>query len=156
MTSDYYSRTHTVNSDGVRGFATKQDVWNQQKAATEFAKVLGAEMKEFGQLCAIDYYALVKGKMAGVVEVKCRSHESSRFPTVFLNVRKWLALQMASVGLGVPAYFVVQFADGVRYINIAEVDAARHRVAGTKYLVKSHTDIEPVIEVPVSQMEKVN
>ena len=100
MTSDYYSRTHTVNSDGVRGFATKQDVWNQQKAATEFANVLGAEMKEFGQLCAIDYYALVKGKMAGVVEVKCRSHESSRFPTVFLNVRKWLALQMASVGLG--------------------------------------------------------
>ena len=72
-----------------------------------------------------------------------------------MNVRKWLALTMASVGFGVPSFFVVRFTDRVMFVNVAEVDASNQRVGGTKRLVKSHTDREPVIEVPLNDMKEL-
>jgi hypothetical protein len=38
---------------------------------------------------------------------------------------------------------------------VSEVDASNHRIGGTKKLVKSTSDIEPVIEVDVSAMKEI-
>lgn len=155
---NYYDRTAGRNSDGTPVFSTESDRANQIEAATAFVRWLGtgSEVKEFGKLCPIDYYSLRHGRMDSVLEVKCRTHEVGRYETVFLNVRKWLALQMASVAFGIPAYFVVRFTDGIRHIDLGSVDASRHRIAGTTRKVKSHTDQEPVIDVPVHSMREID
>jgi hypothetical protein len=90
--------------------------------------------------------------MVGVLELKSRTHASDRYPTVFLNVRKWLALNLAAVGLGVPALFVVRFTDDVRWVRIGAV-AGAVRIAGCRSIVKATSDIEPVIQVPVPDMQ---
>lgn len=156
--SNYYTRVSTLNSDGTPIFATAAD--NDSQADTAFiierAFGPGLSLKPFGHLCPIDYYAERDGRMSAVIEIKSRSHDSGAYPTVFLNVRKWLALTMASVGLGVPAFFVVRFTDRVMYVDLAGIDASSNRIGGTSRIVKSKTDREPVVEVPVSSMREVS
>jgi hypothetical protein len=152
----YDERTARPNSDGSPLFASDCDRANQERVRVAVEAAWGCELRYFGDLCPLDFYALRDGRMVGIVEVKSRSHDSGHFPTVYLNVRKWLALLMAEVGLGVPAVFVVSFADGIRFIRAAEVDARQLKIGGTAQIVKSHSDIEPVILVPVSAMRVLN
>jgi hypothetical protein len=155
--SDYYARHSKSNTDGSRIFASEEDNSMQAEVAAliEVAFGPGLEVKQFGRLCPIDFYAERDGRMCALLEVKCRTHTSSQYPTVFLNVRKWLALTMGSLGFGVPSFFVVRFTDRVKFVNVADVDASNQRVGGTKRLVKSHSDREPVIEVPVGNMQEL-
>jgi len=156
MTEPYANRSTVANSDGTPVFATKIDVHNEQDAMVALAQGWDCEIKPFGRLCPVDFYAIRDGRLVAVIESKSRTHNSNAFPTVFLNVRKWLALSLASVGLGVPAIFVVDFADGVRkWININGIDVGKVSIAGCRQTVKSHTDIEPVIEVPVAKMHQL-
>ena len=155
--SDYYARHSKANTDGTKIFATEADNSAQDEVAARIEDAFGPnlEVKKFGRLCPIDFYAERDARMCAFLEVKCRSHASTEYPTVFLNVRKWLALTMASVAFGVPSFFVVRFTDRVMFVNVAEVDASNQRVGGTKRLVKSHTDREPVIEVPLNDMKEL-
>ena len=152
MTS-YYDRTPTINSDGAPGFTAPIDTANEDKLRARIEQAWGCELKRFGKLCAIDFYALRHNRMVGLVEIKCRHHPMNQYPTVFLNVRKWLALQLAQQGLGVPAMFVVGFDDAVRFIPINEVNTSDIRMAGTTHLVKSHADIEPIIYIQLDTMK---
>lgn len=151
--SGYYNRFANANTDGSPLFAMDHDKANETAFAGLVSQAWRCEMHPFGRLCPVDYYAVRDGRLSGVLELKSRSHASDRFPTVFLNVRKWLALQMASVGLGVPAVFSVQFADGPRWIRVDEIDARQHAIGGTMRPIKSRSDIEPVILVPVDTMK---
>lgn len=155
--SDYYARIGKANTDGTKIFATDADNISQAQVAAfiEDAFGPGLEVKQFGRLCTIDFYAERDGRMCALLEVKCRSHASTDYPTVFLNVRKWLALTMGSVGFGVPSFFFVRFTDRVTFVNVADIDASNQRVGGTKRLVKSNSDREPVIEVPVGMMKEL-
>lgn len=155
--SDYYARKATANADGTPLFATASDVACQQAVAEMIEQAFGPGLvlKKFGHLCPIDFYAERDGRMAAVLELKSRSHESATYPTVFLNVRKWLALSMAAIGFGVPAFFVVRFTDRVLYVDLRDVDARTHRIGGTRKIVKSRSDREPVVEVPVETMKEV-
>jgi hypothetical protein len=148
----YYSRTQSIHTDGTPILKTADD----ERIETETAALLGAawscELRSFGKLAPLDWFAVRHGRLVSVLELKSRSHASDTYPTVFLNVRKWLALTLASTGLGVPALFVARFTDGVRWVNVAEVDASRVRMGGCRRHFASRADIEPVIEVAVAGM----
>lgn len=149
----YYDRSAATHLDGTAIFRNADDQRAERDVAEELQRVWKCEIGSFGVLAMIDWYAQRAGRLVAVLELKSRSHESSRYPTVFLNVRKWIALVMASVGLRVPAIYVVRFTDGTRYIPLSVVDAAAVRMGGTNRIVKSETDREPVIEVPISEMK---
>jgi hypothetical protein len=150
----YYWRQAATHIDGSPIFAKESDVKAERAVAARVSELWGCEVHWFGLLTAIDWYATRAGRLIGVLELKCRDHESTTFPTVFLNVRKWLALSMAEVGLGVPAVFVVQFRDGVWWVKVADIDARQHRIGGCKREMKFR-DIEPIIEVPIRAMTKL-
>jgi hypothetical protein len=151
----YADRSPAVHIDGTPMFATQGDRRAEDQIAAQIALVTGCVVHRFGMLSAVDFYAVREGRMAGVFEVKHRSHPANRYPSVFLNVRKWLALTLASAGLGVPALFVVGWEDEQRWIRVGDVDATKHRIAGCAQRVKSDSDIEPVIDVPVAQMVRL-
>lgn len=150
--SDYYDRSETMHVDGSPIFKSMADEKSERIVSDILEKHWNVEMRSFGKLSIIDWYAVRQGRLVGLAELKTRSHESSRFSTVFLNVRKWLALVLGSVGLGVPAMFVVRWTDCVKYISTANVNASKVKIGGCKKIVKSRNDIEPVIEVPVVDM----
>ena len=151
----YMDRTESTNSDGTPLYASDYDTKQEQIICAALEEAWKCSVKPFGRLCPVDFYAVRDGRLVGVIEAKSRSHTSDKFPTVFFNVRKWLALNMAQAGLGVPAIFVSRFTDQIKFIRMDKVDASRVRIGGTKNIVKSHTDIEPVIEVPVISMTKL-
>jgi hypothetical protein len=148
----YYERLSAEHLDGTPIFTSAADVASEGDVAVLMERAWSCDLHRFGLLCPVDWYATRAGRLVGVLELKTRTHAAATFPTVFLNVRKWLALSMAAWGLGVPALFVVRFTDGVRWCRVQDVNARVHRVAGCARRVKSASDVEPVIEVAVEAM----
>lgn len=134
--------------------ATTADRFTQAVVLQELEAAWTCEVKLFGPFCALDYYLLRDGRMVAVAELKARTHPHGTYPTVFLSLRKWLALTLASVGMGVPALFVVRFTDGAYWLRVGEVDASAVRVAG-RYDRGAANDVEPIIQVPLSKFRPV-
>ena len=155
MMSDYYSRTVSPHSDGSPVFQNAADREVEEEVARAVEAAWGCKLARFGALAALDWYAERHGRLVGLLELKSRTHERARYPTVFLNVRKWLALTLGSVGLGVSATFVVRFHDGTFWIPVNAIEASNVMIGGCKRIVKSTSDIEPIIEIPIDQLRKL-
>lgn len=151
----YYERGAGVNVDGTPIFKAPEDERSEREVADVLERVWRCELRPFGKLSAIDWFAVRDERMVGLLELKSRSHPQDRYDTVFLNVRKWLALTLGEAGLGTPSIFVVRFTDALKSIRVSKIDATRHRIGGTSRIVKARSDIEPVIEVPVKDMSDV-
>lgn len=147
--SNYYAREAAWNGT----FKTEEDERNEQEVAKIIEAAWSCECRSFGKVAPLDWFFVRNGDMVGVGELKTRSHSSNQYPTVYLNVRKWLALRLAETGLGVRAVFVVRWSDCAKWINVSEIDASRFIIGGCKRIVKSRNDIEPVIEVPIEAMK---
>lgn len=143
-----------LNSDGTPIRCTDHDKRVEHEVAGLLERKWNCEVRQFGNLCPIDFYCLRDGRLVGLVELKSRSHAHDAYGTVFLNVRKWLALGLGQVGLGCPALYVIQFLDGVRWIKWDDIDARQITIAGTSKH-NSQTAIEPLIEIPTCKMTKL-
>lgn len=152
MGGSYYDRRMTTVG-GRDAFADEADRANEEEVRAAVEAAWNVDLKRYGgHFDAIDFYAVRAGKIAAHVEIKSRSHASGKFPTVFLNQRKWHSLLMTWLYTGLPSIFVVRFTDGIRWIDVREVDARKIRMGGCSRVVKAKSDVEPVIEVPVDQM----
>jgi hypothetical protein len=149
----YYERSNVVHIDGTHIFRTAEDRNAEHEVAARIEAAWHCELHEFGALSPVDWYAVRMNRMIGVLELKARSHAFTTYATVFLNVRKWLALSLARIGMGVPAVFVIKFRDDLRWISLAEIDARQFAIAGCTRLVKARSDIEPVIEIPIGHLK---
>jgi hypothetical protein len=151
----YYDRKARVHLDGTPIFASSADSSAERAVGKLLEAAWGCSIRSFGALSPIDWYAERHGRLVGLIEIKARSHRLDRYPTVFLNVRKWLALQLGACGLGCPALYVVKFEDGVCWIEVTNVDAKEHSIGGCMRIVKSVNDVEPVIRIRVSEMRRL-
>jgi hypothetical protein len=152
----YYDRKPQAGPGGTVMYTTEEDRANEAAAKALIEAKWECELFHFGIYAPIDWYATRNGGLASVIEFKAFTHGQDEYAHVWLNVRKWLALQLASIGLGIPAFYVVRFTDAMMYIKVTDIDASNHKMGGTKKRVKSVTDIEPVICIPVSYMRKFN
>jgi len=154
MTTSYYSRQLRKTPQGM-SYSTEEDFKNEDEVFALIEEKWGCKTHRFPQFHQIDGYTVRDDRMESLVEVKARSHASTKFDTCFLNARKFMALWMASVGFNVPAYYVVKFTDTILYIEIGEVDGSQQKIAGCKRIVKAQSDIEPCVLVPISSMKKL-
>ena len=155
MKPNYYERQNVVHLDGTHVFQTDEDRNTEAAVAAEIASKWDCEIVRFGALSPIDWYGKRFGRLVGVLELKTRTHASNKFPTVFLNVRKWLALALASNGLAVPGLFVVKFTDCIRWTRLGDIDASKVIIGGCIRRVKADNDVEPVIEVSIVDMREL-
>ncbi len=155
MGAEYYDRVAATNTDGTPIFATSVDRQSEKEVAAILEKQWRVSLHKYPEICQIDWYASRDERLVALLELKSRSHALRDFPTVFLNFRKWIALTMGTIGMGVPSFFVARFTDGIRWIDIANVDARKHRIGGCRTQVKSSTDREIVIEVPLTEMREL-
>lgn len=156
MTETYYDRkNNTLSVDGLPLYQCKEDEAKEQAVAKRIEAKWHIEAKPFGWLCPVDYYFLKNQQMVAVAEIKVRTHASTKYDTVFLNLRKWLALVMAQAGMGVPAIYFVQFTDRIKWIVISNVQNMKIEYRGCLQVVKTHTDVEPVFLVPIDQMKSL-
>lgn len=151
----YYDREFKPDANGLIRASNDRDHQYERLAAKQLSKAWRCELGSFGTYAPLDWYFIRDGKLVGLGEVKARDHRHDKYPTVFLNLRKWLALLLGSLGMGVPAIYAIQFTDQLRWIDVSKVDARQCRMGGCKKFVKSVTDQEPVIEIPVDCMTLV-
>lgn len=144
-----------VNQDGQRVRANAYSDACEEDVKRAIEPKWDCELHWFPRMFAIDFFAERKGRLVGLIEVKGRVYGVGDHPFVWLNVRKWLALNMAQAGLGVRAIFAVRFADEIRYLPVNEIDGTRLRIGGQIHNAKYRSDREPLIEVPVKQMRRV-
>jgi hypothetical protein len=143
---EYYDRKRLTHIDGTAIFKSPEDRARERAIADRIEKVWDCKIVEFAALAPIDFYAKRVGRVVGVLELKDRDHTRTEYPTVYLNVRKWLGLLLTNIGLGVPALFVVQFKDFIGGVSVTAVDPKRLSIAGAR------DNKEPVIEVPIKQL----
>jgi hypothetical protein len=110
----------------------------------------------FSKLSAVDYYVERDDRMRALVEVKCRNQASTEFGTALLSVRKWLALTLAEVALGVPALYVYAFTDCLLWAPLGAVDVSAHRILGRRDARSDlRSDREPMVVVPVNVFREI-
>ena len=161
-TNSYAERQAIVMLDGTPTFQNEADRERENEVAKEVMKAWSTEKKgelkmfHFAPLSPIDWYAVRYDRVVGLAELKSAlGVPVNKFTYCWLNVRKWLALSLGSVGMGTPALFFVKFEDGIRWIPLNRIDATNHRIGGCRKIVKSNGDIEPVIEVPIASMREL-
>ena len=87
-------------------FQTGQDEAAQRSVAAILEKAWKCKAHSFGKLNPVDWWLERNDTIVGFAELKVRTHPSTLFDTVYLSVRKWLALQLTGL-LGVRGLFVV-------------------------------------------------
>jgi len=135
-------------------FQTSKDLTRQKEIAEAVGKAWDCKVTGFGDMNAVDYWFEKYKRCVAVGELKDRPHSINKYPTVFLSMRKWMALHLAATGMGVKGLYIVQFTDHLMYVDVYEVDAVRHMVGGRTDR-GAQNDIEPLIEVPIGQLRAV-
>jgi hypothetical protein len=153
--SDYSCREITFNTDNTPMYTNEADLENEEEVARALEKLWKCEIHKFGKLSVIDFYMIRDGRFMGYLELKSHPYKSTKYNTAVLNFRKWIALTMAQLGSGCASLFVSKFDDGIWHQHIHLVDARSIRMGGTsRRKVKSMTDIEPWLKVPIADMVK--
>ena len=152
--SDYHLRLAGRAVDGTVMAATPEDDRREREVARRLEVAWGCVLHRLPHLNPIDYYAETSQRLSAHVEIKVRSHTPTKYPTVFLNVRKYLNLLNAYLFTGVPSYFAVGFSDGqIGWISVADVvPGPVIRMAGTQRAARLASDYEPVIDVSVASL----
>ena len=126
------------------------------QAEDDAKKIIGArwkcEVRELGDFGDIDWLLYRDNRVVAIAEFKRLYRESTAWPNVYFNVKKWLPLYFVGVGLRVPAYFIVRFDDKICYVDVQNVDATRHEVNGREDRSRG-SDLQPAILVPVKTMK---
>jgi hypothetical protein len=122
------------------------DIRHESEAQAFIGSVWGCTFRSFGKLSPIDWSIHKNGRLVAVAEFKRRNRSKDSFDTVFLNLQKWMSLSFVSLGLEVPALFIVQFSDCMGYVDISKIDPKRHRVCGRTDRNRE-SDFQPVIEI---------
>jgi len=146
-----FTWTRETLPNGERIFVSREAERSERETAALLEAAWDCKVHSFARLSALDFYIEKDLDIVAMLELKSRSHPSTQYPTVFLALRKWLALMLAGLGAGVSPLFVVRFTDGVRWINAGEVDPRALRLAGHRN-PRTRQDVEPLIDVPIADM----
>jgi hypothetical protein len=150
----YYDRQYSRTPEGQWTFKTEEDYRNECEVAALVQDRWGCKLHSYGRFAPVDWWAERFGKVVGFLELKGRTHPVGKYPTVFLNQRKYIALTIAEKS-GPPAVFIVKWLDDIRFTALSNIDPTRLAVGGCTRLMKSENDIEPVIHVPIRSMTRL-
>ena len=133
---------------------TEQDRENEERISARMAKFLNCEYRRMGSYFWFDvyFYRVPNLDFAGVAEVKCRRTKSfEAIPNVLIDADKYQNLYWNAMSLACPAYFVVEYKEGIIYADIAKIcgylNKFEIKVIGRTD--RGHpTDIRPAIMIP--------
>jgi len=154
---NYYNRKPTILPDGRRAFMTEKD-----KALEDAVKAMlnfgwKAEIGSFGRFFPIDFYAYKKEqkRVVAILELKTHPYEYGKYATTPLNCRKHAFLMDRAKQWDVIPILLKLFNEHLYYVDVRLVDAAAPVMGGCKRIVKSVTDVEPVIHIPLETFKYV-
>ena len=138
----------------MKALATKANSDLEKAVAKRLGELWKCKFLFLGHLSSTDRIVVRDGRPVAVAEIKCRSHDADRYPTVFMALRKWYELTRVAAALEIAAYYIVRFEGGeVRYIDVRTVDPRGSRMWGRAPREGAPHDQELIFEIPVEDME---
>lgn len=131
-----------------------EDKAREREIAQRVADAWHCEAVEFPALSPIDWYMKRENKLVGLIEIKTHRNRIAEYRTVLLDVLKTMHLMYAALAFNVKAVFVVQFTDGLYYVDVA-------RLCGLPTAVRGRTDrgdrfdVHPCIEIPRDRFTEI-
>lgn len=96
--------------------------------------------------------ALVKdGAIVGFAEVKDRKCSLSTFPTIFISLGKWQAMNDLYNDTGKFVYWVVRFTDALCAFMVAGEEAEDLRWGGRTVQQRDTADVEPMVHIETTR-----
>lgn len=134
-------------------FATEADYEREQEVGAKIEAAWGCKLHWFARMSPIDCWAERNDEMLAIVEIKTRTHSSTKHDTVFLSHRKRTNLAAASAAFNCPGLWVVQFTDGLFSIDVARVTGPTQMVGHNN--PRARNDREPCFLVPISSLRPI-
>lgn len=110
---------------------TKADRDNEEQVRAILEAAWNCVLHEYPFRHPVDWYAVRRGSLVAVVELKCRKVHPDAYPYVLLSLAKWTAMREQAHGLHVPPLLVVRFGDStLHYGDLTELDVIGCRQDG--------------------------
>lgn len=135
--------------------ATDEDRVREDDVCQRLEQAWRCVITRTGYLDAFDFFGQRDGRTVCIGEIKNRNVTVDTYPTLYLSAHKWLMLVTAAAGMNVKAMFVASFQDELRYVDLGQVDARNHTVAGRFDRPDAPNDKELMILVPIEQMRAI-
>lgn len=107
-------------------FESEEDRRNEAYVAEQIGLKWGVELKKNPNTPEIDYSICgnkrtLKGMVVldvlGMAEIKCRTNSSHFYDTYMISAKKWSECRNMALGIRLPVYLFVEFADRIMYIK---------------------------------------
>lgn len=98
-------------------YETQEDLAKELLVMEYLKKQKGIAYSKRKAMSVFDFDMYHRGKHIGYCEIKCRSHDADRYGAFIISKKKWDTMLKWSLSLGYNFYLVVDFNNGVRFIN---------------------------------------
>jgi hypothetical protein len=132
--------------------ANAETLSNETKIKAIVQDRWGVQIVERDHYDPIDWQVYRSQVLVAAIELKSYNITAFQYSDAILNLRKYIALRDWCRTYGLPALYMVNFLDEVRYIDVRNVDISFPVLGGQKKQVRS-TDWEPIYKIPVSSMK---
>jgi hypothetical protein len=134
-------------------YETASDRYNEGEVLAALTAQWHCEGKKLPISYHLDYALCVDRTIKALIEIKCRSHELRRYPTVFISLNKIINGKQLANEIGVRFLFVVQMADGIFYTGVDNnytID-----FSGRTRNTRDDADVEPVAHFDVRLFKRL-
>ena len=136
------------------GLKVERDFKAEDAAKIYIGDKWNCTVSELGDFGDIDWMLYRDNRIVAIAEFKRLYRDSTEWPNLYFNVKKWLPLMLVGAGLKVPSMFIVQFNDRISYIDVANIDASKNEVNGRADRSRA-SDLQPTILAPIAEMKEL-
>jgi hypothetical protein len=137
-------------------YQTGRDGRREAEVARILEEHWNCKITSFGDKNAIDMYGTRDGELVSLLEIKGREYTMAATEkwgsTLYLSYRKWTALLLGGLGMGVRTFYVWALQDGIGYVRIGPV-AQWEITLGGRTDRGAKNDIEPLVNVPLDDIK---
>ena len=101
-------------------YETQSDIDNETSLVSSLEELWSCEAHKLPRSYQLDYALFKKNRLVALLETKRRRVDRNKYPSIMVSASKRLAAHQYSDLLGVPALFVIEYDDGVCFIDFDE------------------------------------
>ncbi len=134
---------------------TAADKDREEAITRDICRAWSCKAGSLGRYSRVDRYLYNGDKLRCAIEIKARANrDSNTFPTVLLNLDKFMNLAYLEALTRLPAYYFVLFKDGLYYVDVRQVRNCPIVVRGRKDR-NLQNDVEPCYEIPITEFRRM-
>ena len=137
----------------TKQWESSEDRRNESDVARALEHRWACRLHKLPKSYRLDYLCTRRGVAVAWVEVKCRTHSSDRYDTLMLSLSKQLAARELTQQTGLPSCLVVRFTDDIYFAPFSRDYAIT--MGGRTAKTRDTRDLEPVIQIPIKEMERL-